>query len=379
MLRSAVSFSGGVARRQAAIQPFLSRPRAATFSIGSFLDELLRDDDDASKKKPQPQFRRQQSNDDAPPPLPTWPRRKSNWCVNFCRQGEQHVVERFGRLHCIRNPGLYFAVPLVDRIAYCVDMREKAIAIRPQPAVSKDNVSIEMSGVVYVQFTDAERAAYGHFEPLYAVVQHSQSAMRAAVGYMELDDLFHDRETVNRRITQAIESAAQNWGLRVLRYEVTNITPDCRIAEAMDKQAAAERLRRETVLKATGDKESAVLRSEGELTRRTNEAEARQRELEKEAAGRANAVLIEADAQQRAIQMVAAALREEGGDRAAHVDLARAYMAMMGEVGRASNTIFFGEQPGDMSAMMARVATAFQHASKPSSATTVAASDEQER
>jgi len=291
-----------------------------------------------------------------------WPKSKSNTLLNTCAQGQMHVVERFGKLLKVQGPGLYVAVPLVDRIAYVVDMREKAIEIFPQPAVSKDNVSIEMSGVVYVQFVDAERAAYGHYEPLFAVMQHAQSAMRAAVGDMELDHLFHDRARINEKITSAIGDAARKWGLEVLRYEVTDITPDEHISTAMDRQAAAERLRREKVLTATGDKESAVLRSEGELTARTNEAEAKAIEVQRDAEARATAVRLAAEAQAEAIHSVAEALDGAYGEKAAHLELAKAYMEMQGKVGAASNTIFFGEQLGDPSQMFARVASAINAA-----------------
>lgn len=295
-----------------------------------------------------------------------WPRTKFNTVVNVCPQGEHHVIERFGRLHHVQTAGLYTALPLVDRIKYRIDMREKAIPIEPQTGISRDNVSIRMSGVLYTRFVDAEVAAYGHYNPLFAVVQHAQSAMRAAVGDIELDSLFHDRNLVNKKITEAIHEASQNWGLSVLRYEVTDITPDRRISDAMDKQAAAERMRREKVLQASGDKEAEVLRSEGVLIARTNEAEAKKRELELHAQGQANAVLLEAEAQRKALDAVAAALTAErgGGVEAARLSLAEKYVGMMGEMGAKSNTIFFGEQPGDMSAMMTRIGTAFQVSQK---------------
>lgn len=298
--------------------------------------------------------------------LSQWPRSKVNTIANVCHQGEQHVIERFGRLHHVQSAGLYFALPFVDRIKYRIDMREKAIPIDPQTAISRDNVSIRMSGVLYTRFIDAESAAYGHYNPLFAVIQHAQSAMRAAVGDIELDRLFHDRNLVNKKITEAIRDAAENWGLSVLRYEVTDISPDRRISDAMDKQAAAERNRREQVLQASGQKESEVLRSEGILIARTNEAEAKKRELELHAQGQANAVLLEAEAQRKAIEAIASALyaKNGGGVEAARLTLAEKYISMMGEMGAKSNTIFFGEQPGDMSAMMARIGTAFQVSQK---------------
>jgi regulator of protease activity HflC (stomatin/prohibitin superfamily) len=213
-----------------------------------------------------------------------WPTHKTNCLLNICRQGELHIVERFGRYQNSVVPGLYVAIPFVDTIKR-VDMREKAIPIEPQMAISRDNVSVRMSGVVYLRFVEPFKAVYGHFSPLYACLKHSESAMRAAIGELELDALFHDRSALNIKITQAISDAASQWGIEVLRYEVTEILPDRIISDAMDRQAQAERIRREQVLKAMGDKEAAVLRSQGELEARTNEAKASKAEPGTQGAG----------------------------------------------------------------------------------------------
>lgn len=291
--------------------------------------------------------------------LSDWPIHKANTFINICQQGEKHVIERFGSYLQTNGPGLYFAIPLIDKVKR-IDIREKAVIISPQMAISRDNVSVRMSGVVYLRFVDAEKAVYGHYSPLFATLQHSQSAMRAAIGELELDALFHDRASLNVKITTAISEAAANWGIEVLRYEVTEILPDKTISDAMDRQAQAERIRREKVLQASGDKESQILRSQGDLEARTNEALARKAEFELHAQGRANAVTMEAEAQAKAIDRVADALLSESGDKAARLELAREYMKMMGEMGKNSNTIFFGEQAGDVSTMMARVAAALQ-------------------
>jgi len=288
----------------------------------------------------------------------TWPRHKANTLLNICPQGQIHLIERFGKFHQLQSAGLYAQIPFVDKITV-VDMREKAIPIEPQMAISRDNVSVKMSGVLYLRFFDPQKAAYGHFSPLFAVLKHSESAMRAAIGELELDSLFHDRSAINAKISTAISTAAEHWGIKVLRYEVTEIMPDATISEAMDRQARAERIRREQVLKANGDKESAILRSEGELQARENTAKATKIELELHAQGRANAVEIEACAQATAIETVSSAL-SGNGQQAAQIELAKQYMQMMGKMGGASNTIFFGEQAGDISSMMAKIAKTIQ-------------------
>jgi regulator of protease activity HflC (stomatin/prohibitin superfamily) len=289
----------------------------------------------------------------------TWPVSKANTAINICRQGEHHVIERFGSFLRVTAPGLYFAIPLIDEIKR-IDIKEKAIPIEPQMAISRDNVSVKMSGVVYLRFVDPVKAVYGHFSPLLATLQHSQSAMRSAIGELELDELFHDRSALNTKITSAISQAAAEWGIKVLRYEVTEIVPDVIISDAMDRQARAERLRREKVLEASGDKESQILRSQGELESRTNEALAKKVELQMHADGHAYAAIKAAEAQASALYSVAAALKAGHGETAAKIELSREYMRMMGQIGSTSNTIFFGEQAGDVSMMMARIAAAFQ-------------------
>jgi regulator of protease activity HflC (stomatin/prohibitin superfamily) len=162
---------------------------------------------------------------------------------------------------------------VIDNISFVVDMRERALLITPQSAITKDNVHVNVSGNIYCQFVDAKKAAYGNENPLYSVKQHAQSAMRAAIGELELDQILHARNTLNALILKSVNEAAMEWGLEIRRYEITEISPDKFITEAMDKQAAAERERRKKVLEAEGDKRSAELESEGVKIRMKNESE----------------------------------------------------------------------------------------------------------
>jgi regulator of protease activity HflC (stomatin/prohibitin superfamily) len=152
-------------------------------------------------------------------------------------------------------------------------MREKALNIPPQSAITKDNVHVHVSGNLYCQFVDAEKAAYGSKNPIYAVKQHAQSSMRAAIGELELDEILHARAKLNEMIKATVQESAKAWGLEIKRYEITTVSPDKFITEAMDKQAAAERHRRKKVLDAEGDKRAAELESEGVKIRMKNESE----------------------------------------------------------------------------------------------------------
>lgn len=200
----------------------------------------------------------------------TWPLEQANTILNIVPQGTRVVVERLGKFHSVQQPGWFVSIPVIDRLAYVIDMREKAIAIEPQPAITKDNVSVDVSGNVYTRFIDPYNAAYGSFDPLYATYQHAQASMRAAIGKLDLDDILHARAQLNQDVTQTLEEAATPWGLEILRYEITEISPDREIQMAMDKQAVAERDRREQVLSAEGNKRAAVLESEGVKLRKQN-------------------------------------------------------------------------------------------------------------
>lgn len=225
--------------------------------------------------------------------LNEWPKEKTNSVLNICPQGYNMVVERLGKLHSIQNAGWFVAIPLVDSIKYVVDMREKALSIAPQTGITKDNVHVKVSGNLYCQFVDPNLAAYGSKNPLYAVKQHAQSAMRAALGEMELDEILHARAKLNGMIRESVQESAKAWGLEIKRYEITDISPDKFITEAMDKQAAAERDRRKKVLDAEGDKRSAELESEGQKIKFKNESEGRLIAVTNEAEARKRQLLLE--------------------------------------------------------------------------------------
>jgi regulator of protease activity HflC (stomatin/prohibitin superfamily) len=299
--------------------------------------------------------------------LDSWPRDKANTVLNVCPQGEVHVVERLGRMVAIREGGYYFQIPVLDRIRFCIDMREKALSISPQSAITKDNVHVKVSGNLYCQFVDAEKAAYGSKNPIYAVKQHAQSSMRAAIGEMELDEILHARAKLNSIIKGQLEASCSNWGLEVLRYEITEVSPDQFITEAMDKQAAAERDRRKKVLEAEGDKRSAELESEGVKIRMKNESEGEYIKIKNEAEankirtildaeGQATAIERRAQAEADAIKLVAMALAEGEGSEAAKLNVARNYISMYAEMGAKSNTMIFNDRPADVNALLAQAA-----------------------
>lgn len=303
-----------------------------------------------------------------------WPVTQTNTILNIVPQGQKVLLERFGKYHSVKDPGFFFAIPLVDKLAYVVDMREKAIEIEPQPAITKDNVSLEVSGNVFVEFNDPIKAAYGSFNPLYAVSQNAQASMRAAIGKLELDEILHAREALNDEVRSHLMEAAEPWGVNIKRYEITEILPDREIQRAMDKQAVAERERREQVLTAEGLKKSQILQSEGiklkkqnesegELIKIRNEATAEKEKRILEAEGEAQSILMRAKAQAEALQLIGNVMGTKEGQVAAQLDIAKDYLEMYGEMGSKSNTMVFSKEPGDVHAMLAQAAAVLTTAS----------------
>lgn len=300
-----------------------------------------------------------------------------NTVVNFCSQGSEVVVERFGRYHRTEEAGMFFAIPLAEKL-HKIDMREMVITIDPQMAITRDNVRIELSGSLYLQFVDPYKALYGAVRPLVASVQQAQAIMRSCVGKMELDDIFHSRYRLNEDIRNGIYSASEAWGLKVNRYEVTDIVPDPQMAKAMDLQAAAERERRQQVRKAQADKEQTVLLSEAQRTRDENESEGVRTRLMNTAQGNAARVKLEAEAEAVRLIQVAAADAEalvkraeakakeieimaktlsenEHGLEALQYDLAKKYFESLSELAQGKGTIVV---PSNLSDMASIVATA---------------------
>jgi len=313
--------------------------------------------------------RRKPSNNDK------WPITKINLGLNVCPQGKVMIIERLGKFDSIQTGGLFLAIPLIDSVAYVVDMRERTILVDPQSCISKDNVSIEVSGNMFVQFVEPKMAAYGSLNPLYNVEQFAQSAMRNAIGSMDFDRILQARQELNNEVKAALDLAARPWGIKILRYEITEVMPDRGVQIAMDKQAVAERDRREQVLQAEGTKRSLVLESEGVKIRKQNESEgelikvrnealAEKEKLVLEAEGQATAMLATAQATAESIDMIAGSLAKPGGQNAAQYDIAQKYVEAFGELAQESNTLMLPTNAGDPAAMVAQAMAIYNHTAR---------------
>lgn len=283
-----------------------------------------------------------------------YPPCKVNTILNVCPKGHVMMIERFGKLNRVQQPGLFFAIPFVDKIRYNVDMREITLSIVPQSGVTQDNVKVSVGGSLYIRIVDEEKACYAVRRVLVAIEQLAMSSMRTAIGKVDLDKLFHDRSSINHKIKQDMAITEEKWGVIVERYELRSINADQKVQEAMDLQSVAERDRRKEVLNAQAAKTAMIERSEGEKQQYINVAEGRKTQALLEAEALQQTILLEAQAKRDAIEMVAKTLQTPEGRRAQDFLLAKEYLAALTKVLPASkmNTIFLPNNLGDLPKLM---------------------------
>ncbi|XP_057269638.1 stomatin-like protein 2, mitochondrial [Pezoporus wallicus] len=274
--------------------------------------------------------------------------------VLFVPQQEAWVVERMGKFHRILEPGLNFLIPLLDRIRYVQSLKEIVINVPEQSAVTLDNVTLQIDGVLYLRVMDPYKASYGVEDPEYAVTQLAQTTMRSELGKLSLDRVFRERESLNANIVDAINQASDCWGIRCLRYEIKDIHVPPRVKESMQMQVEAERRKRATVLESEGTRESAINVAEGQKQAQILASEAEKAEQINKAAGEANAMLVKARAKAEAIQLLAAALAQQHGSAAASLSVAEQYVNAFSNLAKDSNTLLLPSNTGDVTNMVAQ-------------------------
>ena len=277
--------------------------------------------------------------------------------VNVVPQQHAWVVERLGKFHAVLGPGLNIVVPFVDRIAYKHVLKEIPLDVPPQVCITRDNTQLQVDGILYFQITDAMRASYGSSNYIAAITQLAQTTLRSVIGKLELDKTFEERDHINTAIVNAIDESAANWGVKVLRYEIKDLTPPKEILHAMQAQITAEREKRaliaasegrkqEQINIASGEREAAIARSEGEKQASINRAE-----------GQATAIVALAQASAEALRQVGAAIREPGGEDAVNLKVAEQYVSAFAQLAKTNNSIIVPANLGDMSGL---IATAMQ-------------------
>lgn len=301
-----------------------------------------------------------------------------NTLVLFVPQQEAWVVERMGRFHRILEPGLNFLIPVLDRIRYVQSLKEIVIDVPEQSAVSLDNVTLQIDGVLYLRILDPFKASYGVEDPEYAVTQLAQTTMRSELGKLTLDKVFRERESLNSNIVHSINQASDEWGIRCLRYEIKDIHVPPRVKESMQMQVEAERKKRATVLESEGTREAAINVAEGCKQAQILASEGEKAEQINRATGEAQAILAKAEAKSKAIRVLSEALSQQNGDAAASLSVAEQYVSAFSKLAKESNTVLLPTSTGDVSGMVTQAMTIYSTLAKPRPAVSAAVELEEE-
>jgi regulator of protease activity HflC (stomatin/prohibitin superfamily) len=269
------------------------------------------------------------------------------------------IVERLGKYRGTYTAGFQLLIPFIDKVRYRQTLKEQAIDVAPQICITRDNIAVEVDGILYLQVLDPEKASYGIDNYKFASIQIAQTTMRSVIGRLELDKTFEERETINVSIVEAVDKASEPWGVKVTRYEVKNISPPQSIKDAMEKQMRAEREKRAIIAEsegtkqakinnAEGDKQELIKKSEGEMQKRINEAAGRASEIEQIAKATANG-----------LRAISSAISEENGLNAVNLRIAEQYLMEFGKLAKVNNTLIIPSNLTDIAGVIATATSVF--------------------
>ena len=284
--------------------------------------------------------------------------------IRIVPQKTAFIIERLGKYNSTLVAGFHVLVPILDRVAYKHTLKEQAVDVPPQQCITKDNIAVEVDGILYMQVVDPQKASYGINNYQFASTQLAQTTMRSVMGKLDLDKTFEERENINSVIVDAVDKASDPWGVKVTRYEVKNILPPQSIKDAMEKQMRAEREKRAAIAESEGDrqarinraegqKQEMIAKSEGEKQRRINEAEGRAIEIERVAQATGNG-----------IREIAKAINEKGGINAVNLRIAEQYLNEFGNLAKTNNSIIIPSDLSDIAGMIKSAVTVLKDQSK---------------
>ena len=287
--------------------------------------------------------------------------------IRIVPQRSAFIIERLGKYKATFDAGFHIIVPFIDKVSYKHTLKEQAIDVESQQCITRDNIAVEVDGILYLQVLDPQKASYGIDNYKFASTQIAQTTMRSIIGKLELDRTFEERETINAKIVEAVDMASDPWGVKVTRYEVKNITPPQSIKDAMEKQMRAEREKRAVIAEsegqrqskinvAEGDKQNLIKTSEGEKQRRINEAEGRAFEIERVA--KATAL---------GIREIATSINEKGGKDAVNLRIAEQSLGEFGKLASKNNTLIIPSNLTDISSIIATATSVFDATKKSES------------
>jgi regulator of protease activity HflC (stomatin/prohibitin superfamily) len=272
-------------------------------------------------------------------------------------QQNAYVVERLGRYSGTLGAGFHILLPFVDIIRYRLSLKESAFDIPAQVCITRDNVQVGVDGVLYLKVLNAERASYGISDFLFAITQLAQTTLRSEIGKIDLDKTFEERTNINMSVVTELDKASESWGVKVLRYEIKNITPPHDILAAMEKQMRAEREKRAVILTSEGSRDAVINSAEGAKQETIKASEARRQQQINEAEGQASAILAVASATAEGIRRVANAMQDEGGAQAVQLRVAEQYIAQFGELARNTTTVVLPANVADVGSMITMAMT----------------------
>jgi regulator of protease activity HflC (stomatin/prohibitin superfamily) len=290
--------------------------------------------------------------------------------IKFVPQNRAYVVERFGKYNKTMEAGLNFLVPFIDRVGYDRSLKEHAYDVPSQAAITRDNISLVVDGVLYLKVLDPYKASYGVDDYVYAVTQLAQTTMRSEIGKIELDKTFEEREVLNTNIVASINEASAPWGVQVLRYEIKDIEPPRTVLEAMERQMKAEREKRAVILESEGERQSAINVAEGQKRSIVLAAEADKEQQILRAQGEAQAIIAVADAKAKALEVIGAVAVEEKGQKAIQLELAESAIQAKEAIARKSSIVLLSDDKTSASNVVAEAMTIINAINKNSDKST---------
>lgn len=277
--------------------------------------------------------------------------------IRVVPQQNAWVVERLGKFHSVLAPGLNIIVPFLDKVAYRHLLKEVPLDVPEQVCITRDNTQLAVDGILYYQVTDPQRASYGSSNYIAAISQLAQTTLRSAIGRMELDKTFESRDEVNRQVVSALDEAGVAWGVKVLRYEIKNITPPESILRAMQAQITAEREKRALIAKSEGQKQQEINIAEGEKQAAILKSEGAKQAVINKAEGEAKSIRMIAEATAAAVEAVGQAIGKEGGRDAANLKVAEQYVGAFANLAKASNTVVVPASVSDVASLVTTAMT----------------------
>ncbi|ULA62663.1 MAG: Putative stomatin/prohibitin-family membrane protease subunit YbbK [Nitrospira sp.] len=278
-------------------------------------------------------------------------------------QQSAYVVERLGKYSATLDAGFHILLPFIDNIRYKHSLKETAIDIPEQVCITRDNVQVSVDGILYLKVLHPQRASYGISDYSFALIQLAQTTLRSEIGKIELDRTFEERTNINVQVVNELDKASDPWGVKVLRYELKNITPPKDVLNAMEKQMRAEREKRAVILTSEGERDAAINQAEGEKQQVIKASEAKKQQQINEAEGAASAILAIAQATAEGLRKVAETIQMPGGQEAVQLRVAEQYIAQFGELARTNNTLILPATVSDVGSMIALAMSAIKQGS----------------